>query len=77
MITQADIIKAIAEHLSVSPQDLDKNASLRQDLNLGPIELEDLLSELSLQFDIVFEREDIASLQTVEDLIAMVEDNSL
>jgi acyl carrier protein len=71
------VVDTIAEHLGLAPQDLDKEALLREDLGLGPVELSDLLNELSQKFDITFNPEDLTSLQTVEDLIVLVEDNSI
>ncbi|QQG43277.1 MAG: acyl carrier protein [Candidatus Daviesbacteria bacterium] len=76
-MSQPEIIQAIAEHLGLSPEDIDKTASLRQDLNLGPLELNDLLSDLSKRFNIAFDSEDIKELDTVNDLIILVEDNMI
>lgn len=70
-----EIVESIAEALSVSAADIDRQADLREDLNLGPIELNDLLTTLSQKYEITFEPEDVASLQTVDDLVALVEDN--
>lgn len=72
-----DIIQAIAEHLGLSPEDVDRQALLREDLNLGPIELNDLLIFLSKRFQITFEPEDTENLKKVEDLMVLVEDNLL
>lgn len=75
MPTSQDIMKAIAEHLGLAPEDLDRQSLLQEDLNLGPIELNDLLSDLSQKFGIGFESDEVANLQKVEDLISLVEDN--
>lgn len=77
MQLEKDILQVIAEHLGVSPEDVEKGALLREDLNLGPIELNDLLGELSLKFNITFEPSEIEHLSRVEDLIMMVEDHLL
>jgi acyl carrier protein len=74
---QEKIIKAIAEHLGLLPQDIDRQADLREDLNLGSIELNDLLSALSSEFEVTFDAEDVAAVQTIDDLIVLVEDNML
>ena len=68
------ITETIAKHLGVAPADVDPEASLQDDLGLGPIELADLLNELSTKFQITFNPSEVEGLQTVEDLIAMVED---
>lgn len=75
MSTELEVMKAVAEYLGLSVEDLERSAFLRDDLNLGPIELNDLLSQLSQKFNISFEPEDIEGLQKVEDLIVLVEDN--
>jgi acyl carrier protein len=74
-MSQEKIIATIAEYLGLTPQDIDRHASLREDLNLGSIELNDLLNHLSQEFDIAFDAEDIAELTTVDDLIVLIEDN--
>lgn len=77
MPTAQDIVAAIAEHLGLNPEDLDRQALLREDLNLGPIELNDLLSEISAKFSVTFQPEDVENLKKVEDIINLVEDNLL
>lgn len=77
MPNNKEILQAIAEHLGVVSEDLDREASLREDMHLGPIELNDLLNFLSSKFDIVFNPEEVEDLKTVDDLIMLVEDNLL
>ncbi len=74
MKQQADIIDAIAKHLGVTPQDIEPNASLRDDLGLGPIEISDLLNDLATQFNIIFDPTEIEQINTVDDLIVAIED---
>lgn len=75
MTDQKEIIQAIADHLGIIPEDIDKEASLKDDLDLGPIELNDLLNYLAHKFDITFSQEDTEELNTVGDLVLLVEDN--
>lgn len=77
MPTTNDIVQAIAEHLSLNPEDLDRHADLKDELGLGPIELNDLLSHLSKKFKVSFESEDVEGLKKIDDLISLVEDNLL
>lgn len=77
MNNEKQIIQVIAEHLGLSPEDLDRHSLLREDLGLGPLELNDLLNELSTRFDVIFSPEDTENLRKVEDLIVLVEDNLL
>ncbi len=76
-MNQQKVIQAIAEHLGLSLEDIDKEASLREDLNLGPIALNDLLNDLSKKLNISFDPEDVKQLETVDDLINLVEDNMI
>lgn len=77
MPTSKDILKAITEHLGLNPEDLDRNALLQDELNLGPIELNDLLADLSQRFNVTFEPNEVENLQRVEDIIVLIEDNLL
>ena len=77
MNQEAQIIQAIAEHLSLTPEDVDRHALLNEELNLGPIELNDLLADLSQKFDVSFESVDVEDLKSIDDLIVLVEDNLL
>lgn len=74
---EKEILQAITEHLGLSLEDIDRNALLREDLSLGPIELNDLLSNLSQKFRITFDPSDVDGLKKVEDIIVLVEDNFL
>lgn len=77
MIQEQQIIEAIAEHLSLSPEDLDRHALLREELGLGPIELNDLLSDLSQRFNVSFDEDEMEDIKKVDDLIVLIEDNLL
>ena len=77
MPTSQDILKTIAEHLALNPEDLDRQALLKEELGLGPIELNDLLISLSKKFNVSFVGEDVEGLKKVDDLISLVEDNLL
>ncbi len=75
--TSIDIIKSIAEHLGLNSEDLDRNALLREELGLGPIELNDLIASLSQKYNIRFEASEVSNLHKVEDLVVLIEDNLL
>lgn len=77
MSTELEVMKVIAEHLGLSVEDLERQAYLRDDLNLSPIEINDLLTKLSQKFQISFNPDEVEGLQKVEDLIVIVEDNLL
>ncbi len=75
MPTAKDITQAIGEHLGLSAEDLDRQSLLREDLGLGPIELNDLLNYLSEKYDLSFTAQDVEELKTLDDLVALIEDN--
>jgi len=75
--TSTEVIKIMAENLGLNPEDIDRNSTLKEELGLSPIELNDLLGHLSVKFDIIFNPQDAENLQKVEDLISLVEDNLL
>lgn len=77
MNQEVQIFQAIAEHLGLAVEDLDRHALLREELNLGPIELNDLLSDLSKKFGVSFDESETEDLKDVEDLIVLIEDNLL
>lgn len=74
---QNDVIAEIAKHLGVTPQDIDINAGLSDDLGLGPVEMADLIAAISQKFAVTFDRSDLAGIKTVHDLVVAVEDLSL
>ena len=74
MKEQTEIVEAIAKHLGVSPADIDPTASLADDLGLGPIEISDLISYLTHCFKVTFTPAEAETIETVEDLIVLVED---
>lgn len=74
---QQQIIAEIAKHLAVTPADIDANATLSEDLGLGPVEVADLLSYLSSQFHVTFDQSEVENLLSVHDIIVAIEDLSL
>lgn len=69
-----EIVAAIAKHLGVTPQDIDLQASLETDLGLGPLEKADLYSDLSIKFKVSFNTSDLEQIETVNDLVVLIED---
>lgn len=69
-----EIVNEIAKHLGVTPQDIDLHASLEADLGLGPIERADLYSYLSNKFNTTFTTPDLENIETVNDLVVLIED---
>lgn len=74
---QTEVIAEVAKHLGVTPQDIDINAGLSEDLGLGPVELIDLISAVSEKFAVTFSNSDLPGIKTVHDLVVTVEDLTL
>lgn len=74
---QTEVIAEIAKHLGVTPQDININASLSDDLGLGPVEMADLIGAISQKFSVNFNPSDLASIKSVHDFVVAVEDLSL
>lgn len=74
MASQSEIIEEIAKHLGVTVADIDPQASFKDDLGLGPIEIADLLNYLSNLYEINFSPEETEDMTTVNDLVVLVED---
>lgn len=77
MKTQKEILASIAESLTIPPTDLDPHASLRDNLGLNPVELADLFHSLADQFNFVFEPAELEEVETVGDLVELIEDKQL
>lgn len=73
--SQKEIIGTIAEYLGLLPSDIDRGSLISEDLNLTPLELNDLISYLSKKFDVVLSSEDITEVKSLDDLIVLIEDN--
>ena len=74
MHEEKEIIEEIAKYLGVAPTDVEPGKFLREDLELGPIEINELLNALADKFNVVFDPNAAEEIDKVEDLVAMVED---
>ncbi len=77
MANQQDIIEAIADQLTLPVADIDMESSLQTDLGLNPIEIADLMNSLSTKFNFIFEQGETERLETVGDLVELIEDKLL
>lgn len=74
MRQQIEILDEIAKHFGITTMDIDLHASLVNDLGLSPIEIADLLTDLSNKFHVTFDPAETEKINTVNDLVVMVED---
>ena len=77
MADEQQIIEAIADALTLPPADVDMESSLKDDLGLNPVEIADLVANLSHKFSIIFDPSEIEQTKTVGDLVELVEDKLL
>lgn len=77
MSNQKEIIEAIAEHLTLPVSDVDLESHMQDDLGLNRVEIADLLTWLSRKFNIIFDPTDMEDIETVGDLVDLIEDKLL
>lgn len=77
MADQRQILEAIADSLGLQTADVDLDSSFQDDLGLNPVEVADLLHDLSGRFSIVFLPLETEQLKTVNDLVEVIEDKLL
>lgn len=77
MSLHQQVVEEIAQHLGVTPQDINPDAQLSEDLGLGPVEQADLLEAVATKFNVTFNPSDVEGVETVNDIVVMVEDLSL
>lgn len=71
------VVSTIADILVISPGDVDLNAVIPDDLNLNPSELADFYRNLEAEYGIAFEKTELQQLETISDLIDLIEDKQL
>lgn len=77
MSNQKEIIEAIAEHLTLPVSDIDLESHLHDDLGLNRVEVADLFTGLSRKFNILFDPTEMEDIETVGDLVDLIEDKLL
>ena len=71
------LLNAVADILVIPAADIDSHSHLQEDLGLNPVEMADLVNNLSSRFDIIFEPGDLHGVETIGDLIELIEDKQL
>jgi acyl carrier protein len=68
MVTEKTIIKLLAEHIGVEPEDIKREDFLFEDLHMSPTDLTDFMETLtSTGVDVT--KIDLSSIESVEDLL--------
>lgn len=77
MADEQQILATIAEALTLPVADIDKHSSLQDDLGLNPVEIADLIDNVSKKYNIVFDPLEVEQVRTVSDLVELIEDKLL
>lgn len=77
MIDQKQITEAIAENLTLPITDIDLESHLQDDLGLNRVEVADLFTHLAKKFNIIFESGEMEQIETVGNLVDLIEDKLL
>lgn len=68
------LIELIAEKSTVEAEDISPESYLEEDLNIGEMELMELWPDIEEAFDIELDEEAKESVETVQDIIDLVEE---
>lgn len=68
MDKKSQIIKKLAEHIGVEPEDINEDDAFQTDLHMNPIELSDFIHSLT-SLDIDINRLNLIEIETVSDLL--------
>jgi len=68
MDKKSQIIKQLAEHIGVEPEDIDDDDAFLTDLHMNPAELSDFVHSLT-SLDLDINRLNLTEIETVSDLL--------
>ena len=68
-----DIKKVLIDAINVDEEEIKPEAKLNDDLGIDPLAAVELALELENEFDIRIEDEELAKLETVQDVIDIIE----
>lgn len=68
MDKKSQIIKKLAEHIGVEPEDIDNDDAFLTDLHMNPTELSDFVHSLT-SLDLDISRLNLTEIETVSDLL--------
>lgn len=67
-----EIIGIIINHTGLDPEDVADSSYFEDDLNVGPLELLDILATIEETYSIVFDEDEKKSIESVMDLVELV-----
>ncbi|OCN04575.1 acyl carrier protein [Erysipelotrichaceae bacterium MTC7] len=67
-----DVKKVLVEAINVDADDVKPEANLKDDLGIDSLSAVELALELETEFDVRIEDEELAKLETVQDIIDIV-----
>ena len=68
MDKKSQIIKRLAEHIGVEPEDIDEDDAFLSDLHMNPTELSDFVHSLT-SLDLDVSHLNLAEIETIADLL--------
>ena len=68
MDKKSQIIKRLAEHIGVEPEDIDEDDAFLSDLHMNPTELSDFVHSLT-SLDLDISRLNLTEIETIADLL--------
>lgn len=75
MNLENEVIKIIAERLGISPEEINKESSLTQDLNASQLEITDLFLALEEHFHLKIPEEEFQNLGKVGGIISYISEH--
>ncbi len=76
MTTFEKVQKLIAEHLTKSIDEITEEADIIKDLDADSIDIVEMIMTLEDEFGITIPDEKISSLQTVKDIVKIIDENN-
>lgn len=73
--TRAKVIKLIADQAGVAETEISGETNLQNDLELDSLDIMDLLLVMEEEFDMQIPDEELSKIQTVNDIVAYIENN--
>lgn len=73
MSTLEDVKTIIADYLDINPAKLDESSNLRDDFGIDSLSFIELTMELEEKFEIRISEDDVAHVETIGELVAVVD----
>lgn len=69
-------LKIIIERLfGITVEDIEENSALEKDLNIGDLEMDDLISAIEAKYDVKIPQEKISTFKKISDIVNYLYEN--